>query len=59
MINLGDEQKAMEHELHNLRQQLEKSHEMVKHLQDREKQCLAKYVFNYFYFYAPTLTGWH
>ncbi|XP_045190612.2 uncharacterized protein LOC123547512 isoform X2 [Mercenaria mercenaria] len=42
MINLGDEQKAMEHELHILRGQLEKSQEMVKHLQEREKQCLAK-----------------
>lgn len=42
MINLGDEQKAMEHELELLRGQLEKSQEMVKHLQDREKQCLAQ-----------------
>jgi hypothetical protein len=42
MINLGDEQKAMEHELNNLRQQLDKSQEMIKHLQDREKQCLTK-----------------
>ncbi|XP_060596786.1 uncharacterized protein LOC132750761 isoform X3 [Ruditapes philippinarum] len=42
MINLGDEQKAMEHELNNLRQQLDKSQEMIRHLQDREKQCLTK-----------------
>ncbi|KAL4232320.1 hypothetical protein ACF0H5_009891 [Mactra antiquata] len=40
MINVGDEQTAMEHEIETLRLQLDKTQDLVKHLQERERQCL-------------------
>ncbi|XP_052251666.1 uncharacterized protein LOC127858511 [Dreissena polymorpha] len=40
MIAVGDDQKAMEHEMDVLRAQLDKTQEMVRHLQDREHTCL-------------------